>query len=84
MPSPLILKRVKFLKVVIHFINYCSEAFKILFESCQYLIHWVYDQNFYWGAGVVGGEGVTDSERCLKWGGGGGRSLRNLSKNILK
>ena len=34
-----------------------------------------------------GGEGVVDgvggsSERCLKWGGGG--SLRDLSKNILK
>ena len=24
------------------------------------------------------------SERCLKWGGGGGGSLRDLSKNILK
>ena len=23
------------------------------------------------------------SERCLKWGGGGGRSLRDLSENIL-
>ena len=34
-----ILKRVKFLIVVIHFINYCSEAFKILFSSCQYLIN---------------------------------------------
>ena len=34
-----------------------------------------------------GGEGVVDgvggsSQRCLKWGGGG--SLRDLSKNILK
>ena len=34
-----------------------------------------------------GGEGVVDgvggsSDRCLKWGGGG--SLRDLSKNILK
>ena len=34
-----------------------------------------------------GGGGVVDvvegsSERCLKWGGGG--SLRDLSKNILK
>ena len=33
------------------------------------------------GEGVVDGEG-TSSERCLKWGGGG--SLRDLSKNILK
>ena len=50
----------------------------------------VYDQNFYGGLG--GGEGgrerVVDgedgsSERCLKWGGGGRGSLRNLSKNIL-
>ena len=24
------------------------------------------------------------SERCLKWGGGGGGSLRDLSKNISK
>ena len=32
------------------------------------------------GEGVVDGEGR--SERCLKWGGGG--SLRDLSKNILK
>ena len=31
---------------------------------------------------MVGGEG-GNSERCLKWGSGGGRSLRNLSKNIL-
>ena len=30
-------------------------------------------------------DGVGDSsERCLKWGGGGGGSLRDLSKNILK
>ena len=33
------------------------------------------------GEGVVDGVGGT-SERCLKWGGGG--SLRDLSKNILK
>ena len=33
------------------------------------------------GEGVVDGEGGS-SERCLKWGGGG--SLRDLSKNILK
>ena len=33
------------------------------------------------GEGVVDGEGDS-SERCLKWGGGG--SLRDLSKNILK
>ena len=38
----------------------------------------VYDQNFYWwgGIGVVDGVGAN-SERCLKWGGGG--SLKNLS-----
>ena len=29
------------------------------------------------------GEGDS-SEGCLKWGGGGGGSLRDLSKNILK
>ena len=33
------------------------------------------------GGGVMDGEGGS-SERCLKWGGGG--SLRDLSKNILK
>ena len=33
------------------------------------------------GEGVVDGDGGS-SERCLKWGGGG--SLRDLSKNILK
>ena len=31
----------------------------------------------------MNGEGVS-SERCLKWGGGGWGSLRDLSKNILK
>ena len=31
------------------------------------------------GEGVVDGEGVA-----VKWGGGGGGSLRDLSKNILK
>ena len=30
----------------------------------------VYDQNFFWGGGVVDGEGGS-SERCLEWGGGG-------------
>ena len=35
------------------------------------------------GGGVVDGEGVT-SERCLKWGGGGWGSLRDLSKKHLK
>ena len=29
----------------------------------------VYDQNFYWGTGVV--DGRDNSKRCLKWGGGG-------------
>ena len=40
----------------------------------------MYDQNFR----VVrdGGWGGGSSERCLKWGGGG--SLKDLSKNILK
>ena len=39
---------------------------------------------FMGGEGVVDGEGGS-SERCLKWGGGGWGSLRNLlSKNILK
>ena len=33
--------------------------------------------------GVVDGVGGS-SERCLKWGGGGRGSLRDLSKNILK
>ena len=32
---------------------------------------------------MVDGEGGS-SEGCLKWGGGGRRSLRDLSKNILK
>ena len=35
------------------------------------------------GEGVVDGEGGS-SEGCLKWGGGGWRSLRDLSKNVLK
>ena len=39
----------------------------------------VYDQNFFWGEGVVDGERGS-SEGCLKWGGGG--SLRGLSNNI--
>ena len=36
----------------------------------------VYDQNF------MGGGGGGSSETCSKW--GGGRSLRELCKNILK
>ena len=32
---------------------------------------------------MVDGEGGS-SERCLKWGDGGGGSLRDLSKSILK
>ena len=35
------------------------------------------------GEGVVDGEGGS-SEGCLKWGSGGGGSLRDLSKNISK
>ena len=31
---------------------------------------------------MVDGEGGS-SEGCLKWGGGGGESLRDLSKNVL-
>ena len=41
----------------------------------------MYDQNFYGRGGRGGGWGRGSSERCLKWGGGGG-SLRDLSKNI--
>ena len=40
----------------------------------------VYDQNFYWGGGGLVGWWIgwgANSERCLKWGGGG--SLKNLS-----
>ena len=40
----------------------------------------VYDQILWGGRG--GGWGGGSSEGCLKWGGGG--SLRDLSKNILK
>ena len=36
---------------------------------------------FIGGAGVMDGEGGS-RERCLKWGGGGGGLLRDLSKNI--
>ena len=35
------------------------------------------------GEGVVDGVGGS-SERCSKWGSGGGGSLRDLSRNILK
>ena len=42
-----------------------------------------YDPNFYLEGGMGGGRGEGNSERCLKWG-GGGRSLRNLSKDVLK
>ena len=38
---------------------------------------------FLGGEGVVDGEGGS-SEGCLKWGGGGVGSLRDLSKNVLK
>ena len=34
--------------------------------------------------GRGGGWGEGSSERCLKWGGGGRESLRDLSINILK
>ena len=40
----------------------------------------VYNQIFR-GEGVVDEEGGS-SEGCLKWGGGGGGSLRDFSKNI--
>ena len=43
----------------------------------------MYDQNFYGGKEWWMERGGS-SERCLKWGGGGWRSLRDLSKNILK
>ena len=36
------------------------------------------------GGGRSGGWGGGSSERCLKWGGEGWGSLRDLSKNILK
>ena len=36
------------------------------------------------GSGKGWWMGRGSSERCLKWGGGGGGSLRDLSKNILK
>ena len=34
--------------------------------------------------GRGGGWGGGSSEGCLKWGGGSGGSLRDLSKNVLK
>ena len=43
----------------------------------------VYDYNFYGGDRMVGWGGGS-SAGCLKWFGGGGESLRDLSKNILK
>ena len=54
------------------------KLFSVTRSSCS-----VYDQHFRGGggAGMVDGEGCS-SERCLMWGGGG--SLRDLSKNILK
>ena len=45
----------------------------------------MYDQIFMGGGGGRGdGCGGGSSERCLKWDGGGWRSLRDLSKSILK
>ena len=43
----------------------------------------VYDQYFYGGLGVVDGERGS-SERCLKWGGGVWRVIRDFSKTSLK
>ena len=64
-------------------IFFCYAKFAVLAIHLQRCML-VYDQNFYWGgAGVVDEEG-SSSKRCLKWSGGGGGSLRNLSKNILK
>ena len=43
-------------------------------------------RSFIGGGGGGGGGGERrggNSEKCLKWGGGSGRSLRNISKNIL-
>ena len=45
--------------------RYC---FKLFFEKHFCL---VYDQNVFWGEGVVDGKRGS-SEICLKWGGGGG------------
>ena len=44
---------------------------------------WCMIKTFLGGEGVADGDGGS-SEGCLKWGGGGGGSLRDLSKNILK
>ena len=55
-----------------------------MLTSFENLIHCqVYDQTFYWG-GKGGRWGGGSSEICLKWGGRGEGSLRDISKNILK
>ena len=41
-------------------------------------------QSKFLGGGRGGRWGEGSSERCFKWGGGGGGSSRDLSKNILK
>ena len=57
----------------------------ILSKPCNQLkylvehVRWCMIKIFRGRKGVVDGEGVS-SERCLKWGGGGWGSLRNLSK----
>ena len=51
-----------------------------MLTSFENLMHCqVYDQNFYWG-GRGGGWGEGRSEICVKWGGGGEGSLRDISK----
>ena len=57
----------------------CLQNF-IFLESVQYIKRYVYDQNFWGGGeGVVDGEGGS-SEGCLKWGGRGWGSLRDICK----
>ena len=67
---------------MVSFITNIIKLMKTTMRFNKLSIWLVYDQNFWGGGeGVVDGEGGS-SEGCLKWGGGG--SLRDLSKNILK
>ena len=67
------------LTIALRFSKYC---FKVV--SISLILKALDVGSKFLSGGRGGRRGGGNSERCLKWGGGGGRSLRNLSKNILK